>query len=453
MGKEKKREESKANDIYQFAFRATGVAMAITDAQNNIELSNPAFEKLSGYAKAELAGKSLEEFFGTEDIPRVQEFTSHESNEFQFIDKWGAIKQVVMAAEELPDERRTISLFDISRRSALEKKSRAQRAHLQALIENMPLAVVALDASGKVRHCNPAFERLFHYAKSEVLDQPLTELIAKTDENEDGQSLTKRILGNGKSHFITVCRRKNGSLVDIEALGVPVTLHGSEINAYAMCQDISERKWVERHLTESLREKELLLEEIHHRVKNNLQIISSMLRLQSGYIENAQALAMFKVSQHRVRSMALVHEKIYQSKDLAKIDFGEYLRDLTNYLLHSYKNGDTNVCVKTETIEKRLGIDTAIPCGLIANELVSNALRHAFPSGTEGQIAVALKSKNDRTILKISDNGVGFPEEVDFRSARSLGLQLVTTLTEQLSGEITLNNGKGTEFIITFRDE
>lgn len=213
-----------------------------------------------------------------------------------------------------------------------------------------------------------------------------------------------------------------------------------------------ERKRTNEQLKASLREKEVLLKEIHHRVKNNMQVISSMLNLQSGCVGNPEVVAVLKDSQNRVRSMALIHEKLYQSRDLSRIDFADYLRKLTDDLFRSYGVSPERIALVTHAEGVSLGIDAAIPCGLIVNELVSNCLKHAFPAGRKGEVRVALVPKNGMYELMVRDNGVGFPKGVDFRNTESLGLQLVTTLTDQLEGTIEMNsNGGGTEFRIWFR--
>ena len=192
------------------------------------------------------------------------------------------------------------------------------------------------------------------------------------------------------------------------------------------------------------------MKEIHHRVKNNLQIISSLLNLQSEYIQDKQDLEIFKVSQSRIESMSLIHEKLYQSKDLAQIDFAEYIRELAVSLFSSYVINST-ITLKTNIERVSLGMDMAIPCGLIINELVLNCLKHAFPLGSSGEICLNLYSTSENTItLLVSDNGIGFPQDLDFKSTNSLGLQLVNALTNQLGGTVELIRSVGAEFKITF---
>ena len=218
-------------------------------------------------------------------------------------------------------------------------------------------------------------------------------------------------------------------------------------------QEIAERKRAEEQIKASLKEKEVLLKEVHHRVKNNLQVISSLLYLQSKDIENAWVFDIFQDSQSRIRSMALVHEKLYQSQDLGRIDFAEYVQSLANYLYRSYDTSSHLVDLNVNIDRVYLSIDTALPCGLIVNELISNSLRHAFPEGQKGQIWVELRLQHDgQYTLAVSDNGVGLPEDLDFQNTRSLGLQLVNSLVDQLEGTIELDRSTGVAFKITFTD-
>lgn len=213
-----------------------------------------------------------------------------------------------------------------------------------------------------------------------------------------------------------------------------------------------QRLQTEDQIKASLREKEVLLREIHHRVKNNLQIISSLLNLQSRYIKDKQVLHVFKESQNRIKSMVLIHKKLYQSKDLARVDFAEYIRSLIADLFRSYKADYDLITLKTNIDDVFLGIDTAIPCGLIINELVSNSLKYAFEDG-QGEIRIDLHSeKEGKFTLIVSDSGVGFPKDLDFRNTESLGLQLACTLVDQLQGTIELDRTCGTKFKIAFTE-
>jgi len=222
-----------------------------------------------------------------------------------------------------------------------------------------------------------------------------------------------------------------------------------------------QRRQAEEQIKASLAEKEVLLKEIHHRVKNNLQIISSLFNLQSDHVESEQSLKTLRASQSRIRSMALIHEKLYQSEDLARVDFAEYTRDLANHLFRMYEAGAYGISLEINIDNVLLNIDKAIPCGLIINELVSNSLKYAFPTGGirnkhsehRGKISIDLhRNNNSKFTLVVSDNGIGFPADLNFRETESLGLQLVETLTDQLEGYVELDRESGTTFRITFED-
>jgi hypothetical protein len=203
----------------------------------------------------------------------------------------------------------------------------------------------------------------------------------------------------------------------------------------------------------SLREKEILLREIHHRVKNNMQVISSLFNLQAGYIKDKEALRILKEGQTRIRSMALVHEKLYQSGDLSKIDLAGYIRSLSTHLFQVYLVDPNQVRLETEFEDVPLDINTAVPCGLILNELISNALKHAFPAGRKGVLMIRLRRGKDGAVeLRIADNGVGFPKGLDFRRTESLGLQIVSLLVGQLEGTIKLARKNGTAFTVAFHE-
>ncbi|EKF86393.1 PAS domain S-box protein [Methanobacterium formicicum] len=218
--------------------------------------------------------------------------------------------------------------------------------------------------------------------------------------------------------------------------------------------DITQRKNAENKVKQSLNEKELLLREIHHRVKNNMQIISSLLNLQRSHIHDAEADNILQESQGRVKSMALVHEKLYQTDNLARINVAEYIRSLSMNLFHSY-TVQSGINFTVDVGEVYFNIDTAVPLGLIINELVSNSLKYAFSDRDKGEINISLEEADEAGVyhLKVSDNGTGFPSDLDFNNTNSLGLKLVNTLVQQLDGEIKLVNGSGTSFHITIHEQ
>ena len=212
-----------------------------------------------------------------------------------------------------------------------------------------------------------------------------------------------------------------------------------------------ERKQTEEGLKSSINDKDILLKETHHRVKNNMQVIHSLLNLQTHYAKNEEAVNVLKESQNRVKSMGIIHEKLYKSSDRSKIDFSDYVKSLTTDLLESYDVSDIIFPV-IEIDDIKFNMETAVLCGLIINELISNSLKHAFPNNKTGEVRVSLKLIGNKYQLIVSDNGIGFPEEIDFKNTESLGLQLVNNITGQLDGEIDLDRSVGTKVTINFDD-
>jgi two-component sensor histidine kinase len=218
-------------------------------------------------------------------------------------------------------------------------------------------------------------------------------------------------------------------------------------------RDVTEKRRAEEALARSLREKEILLKEVNHRVKNNMQVLSSLLNFQTSFIKDPEALRMLQESRDRIRTIALVHEKLYRSPDLSRIDFAEHLGHLSAILVDSYALVRGRVGLDLDVRDCFLSLNAGIPCGLIVNELVSNALKHAFPDGRSGRIRVELKPAGAGMFrLAVADDGVGLPEGADFGSAPTLGLQIVGMLVEQLEGSIEVDRRSGTEIRIVFED-
>jgi len=222
-----------------------------------------------------------------------------------------------------------------------------------------------------------------------------------------------------------------------------------------MCDEIEVRKGVEMKLAASLQEKELLLKEIHHRVKNNLSIVSGLLHFQANYIESERDREMFRESQNRIQMMSLIHDKLYKSNDLARIDFGSYLKELADILIKAYHIDQGNISLAFDIRDVELGIDRAIPSGLVVTELLSNSLKYAFPASWKGEkrIVISLypEGEND-VVISVADSGIGFPADLGIGKAETLGLKLVRLLVEnQLGGQLTIRGGPGAEFSIRFR--
>lgn len=218
-------------------------------------------------------------------------------------------------------------------------------------------------------------------------------------------------------------------------------------------RDVTDKVEFETRLIESVREKEILLKEVHHRVKNNLQVISSILNLQSSYVEDEKTLEIINESQNRIRSMSYIHESLYQTKDFSSIDFHDYITNLVQNLVHSYQlfSGKTKLNLDIDKVE--LILDQAIPCGLILNELVSNSLKYAYPEGEGGEIQIEIKEKDGKIKIRVEDFGSGLPQGFKIEESDSLGLGLVDTLVDQIDGELILKTENGTKYLIIFEKQ
>ena len=325
----------------------------------------------------------------------------------------------------------------------------------RSLYEATSDAVMLLDEQ-EFFDCNPATLKIFGCSnKQEFYGKHPSEFSPLFQPNgQDSACLaTQRIstaMQEGICRFDWVHKRLDGSEFSAEVL-----LNAMEINGkkclQAVVRDITDRKRDEDQIKASLAEKEVFLQEIHHRVKNNLQVISSLLKLQSRYIQDNRVIEMLKESQNRVRSMALVHEQLYQSKDLSNIDFAEYIQNLAHNLFQAYEVNAAGIKLETNIAPCDLNVDTAVPCGLIINELVTNSLKYAFLEKNEGKIKIDFHlDHNGVCVLVVSDTGIGFPKDLDYRNARTLGLRLVGSLVRQIRGNITLVESVGTVFQITF---
>ena len=343
---------------------------------------------------------------------------------------------------------------DISDRKQAEKALRDALQRLNFHVENSPLAVIEWDRDLRVSRWSQQAEMIFGWQAEEVFGKkPSDWQFIFAEDLEAVNGVLSRLTDGSEQRNLLRNRNytKNGSVICCDWYdSALLDESGNLVSLLSLVLDVTERIQAEEQLKASLEEKVVLLKEIHHRVKNNLQIISSLLNLQSDYLEDDRSRDIFKVSQNRIESMALIHEKLYQSKDLARINFAEYVQDLVDSLLSSYELNSGNVSAKIDVDDSLLSLDAAIPCGLIINELVLNSLKHAFPTGTKGEISVTLTKSENNFTLSVGDNGIGFPAEVDFQNTKSLGLQLVNALINQLKGTIELNRNDGVEFKIIF---
>ena len=345
---------------------------------------------------------------------------------------------------------------DVTESKRVEQTLRENMARYRALFEHANDAIWVCGLDDKVMTANSRACELSGYSLEEMIGQE-PDFFTVPEEYDGVYSGYQEVMVHGESPPIyeRTLVRKNGEkrICEIRASRVEDD-DGKPLYIQGVVRDVTERRRTEAQIQASLQEKEILLKEIHHRVKNNLQVISSLLDLQAAYVKDESVLEMFQESRSRVRSMALVHEQLYQSADLARIDFADYINGLTGYLLRVYGHLVKSVTLDIDVANTFLSVETAVPLGLIVNELVSNALKHAFPDGRSGQIRVRLTPiEDDQIHLVVQDNGIGFPANIDFRRSSSLGLTIIMTLMNQLRGEIALHSQDGARFELTVPNE
>ena len=246
---------------------------------------------------------------------------------------------------------------------------------------------------------------------------------------------------------------KNQKKIYLDIFLNPIIENGKTIEVSGIAHNVTEKKIDQQRVQQSLKEKDVLLKEVHHRVKNNMQIISSILNLQSSYVTDNYTLALLKESQNRIKTMAYIHESLYQNKSFTSVNFSEYIQTLVKNIIQSYVLSSEKIELSLNLQKIELNLDLSIPAGLIVNELITNAIKHAFTNLQKGKISLILKSKNNTVFLQVMDNGIGIPPSIDYNTTNTLGLQLVNTLIDQLDGEIkfTSKKEKGTKVLITFK--
>jgi len=382
-----------------------------------------------------------DELFGILVLQRSEESKGKEINESEF---FRTIRAIVSQGIML--QRTIINLVSV----------KSYNENIIASIEDMGDTLVILDLNRRIRGANRAMSELLGVSRDELVGKDISTIVASGGELFENKGFTDLLEKGIVTNYEIGYRKKDGSVV-------PMLFSGSIMNDEEGHREaiVGIARYITEHKrADEVRKNLLMIKEIHHRIKNNLQVISSLLYLQSGYVSDRRTKEMFLESQDRVRTMALIHEKLYKSGDFAGVDFREYLTNLTQNLFLTYgvRSGNVEISVDVED-GIVLGMDTGIPCGLIINELVTNSFKHAFGNDKPGRIDVSLKvlpqpadepGPSRYLKLVVSDNGSGIPENLDIDSIESLGLKLVYTLTHQLGGTISIDRTYGTRFEITF---
>jgi PAS domain S-box-containing protein len=342
-----------------------------------------------------------------------------------------------------------IALKNSQHLEKLKKSEEKYQALFEKMLDGFALHDIICDPQGnpvdyRFLTVNPAFENLTGLKAKEIVGRTVREILPEIEEY--WIETYGKVALTGESTFFENYIKELDKYYE-------VTAYRTSPNQFAcIFSDITERKKVAENVKASLREKEILLKEIHHRVKNNLAVIGSILSLQSQYVNDKKALEVFQECQNRVKAMSLIHSKLYQSKDLAHIDLSFYFKELTENLFMTYQVNSEGLTIKQDIDFIKLDINTSIPLGLILNELVSNALKYAFPEGRQGVLEIGLRRENGQMIFTVADDGVGLPEGFDLSQSSSLGLQLVNGLVRQLQGTIEVERGRGTIFKVRFSE-
>ena len=341
---------------------------------------------------------------------------------------------------------------DISESKKVEKRLELASKYNRSLIEASLDPLVTIGSDGKITDVNSSTESVTGYFRNELIGNDFSDYFTEPEKAREGYQEAFRE-GRVRDYPLKI-KHKDGYVTPVlYNASVYRDEFGEVMGVFAAARDITELKKAENEIKASLKEKEILLKEIHHRVKNNLQIISSLLDLQANYVDDMEAINVLQESQNRVKSMAIIHETLYQSTDLASINFSNYIKNLVQDLFYSY-GAKSNIRPIIDVEPIFLNIETAIPCGLIISELVSNSLKYAFPcDNTYGKIFISFCSLSDEFELIISDNGIGLPKNLDFEDIQtSLGLRLVNMLINQLDGSIKLDRSQGAMFRVKFKE-
>jgi len=462
-------------------------ALVLLNPKGQVVSVNQATLGLLGYSEKELKGRDLRAIFADTEVADkvlrevIQKKTAR-NYDCALRAKDGTDIGVLLSCSLIQYDDAVSGVVCVARdvREQLQAREEIERseARYRDLVEKAGIAILIDNRDGSFRYFNKRFADLFGYSMKEMERQSIRTLVHPDDIEWVMHHHEGRFTGQKMPHryeFRGV--KKDGSTIYLEIDVTALRERGRTVGTRSYIWNISERKKIEGelhrthgelekrvrertadlvHANEALQtalaEKEVLLREIHHRVKNNLQVISSILNLQSKHAQDSHTQAVLEESRSRIQSMTMVYEQLYGSEDLSRIDFGKYVRNLTQALCASHDVDHKAIKLNTEVGECQLDIGTAVPCGLIISELVLNALKHAFPKNVEGQIDVLFNSgKNRRCTLTVRDTGIGLPEDLNLNSASTLGLQLVRALVEQLEGHIEAVRKKGTQFIVTFR--
>lgn len=436
---------------YRSLFSSMKNAVVVLDTRERIMDVNPAAESLLGLDQSCIGNSASGEISKWDEIaPGIRKEGSVDIEMERSEPRWMEVQFAPVYQGGLFSG--WIYIFeDITIRKRIENRILKSEKKYRELADLLPQTVFETDVNAELTFMNVSGYEMFGYAPEDISKGlNILNLIIEEERAISRKKIGDVLAGHDKGdEYTALC--KDGSEFPIIIHSNPIIHNKVHEGFRGIIVDISEIKDAESRILSSLKEKEVLLKEIHHRVKNNMQIISSLLSLQANHTGSEEATEILKESRGRVKSMAMIHEKLYHSDDLGKLNIEDYLKNLVTDILKSYRDVSSEITAKFDIEKVFLNIDTAIPMGLLVNELVSNSCKHAFPKG-EGIICVKLKSSEDKYTLTVSDNGVGLPEDVDPFEASSLGLQLVVSLSIQLEGDLEVMRNRETSYVLTFSE-
>ncbi len=451
---------SESENLYKALLRQSH-DMIFVFWRDKILFINKRATEILGYTERDFYEKEIWNFIHPTDKERITRmgkflFTSQrilDKIETSVISKDGSIVHIDVGLNmiEYRNKRAILGTArDVTARKKAEEALIKSEERYRTLFECAGDAIFISNVSGSFVEVNQvACERL-GYTREELLKKGTLDI--DISKKEVILKKSKEIFeGEGSSSFETVHITKNGEKKPVEIISIIIEYKG-EPCILSTARDITQQKLAREKLMKSLKEKEVLLKEVHHRVKNNMQVISSILSLQAKTVKNPIIRGYMEESQDRIRTMALVHENLYKTKSFSDIDFSDYIKKLTNNIFRSYGVDRSKIMINFDIDKVYLTLDVGIPCGLIINELISNAIKYAFVDRDKGKITICLKKSGDKKLkLAVKDNGVGISKIIDFKNTATLGLQLVTTLSDQIGGKIKLIRKEGTEFQILFK--
>ncbi len=460
-----------SQESYEALFRNSHLGIYRTTPEGRFLMANPALVRMLGYRSVEeLLSQNVAEVGHQAGYPR-EDFRKRIDADGE-LHGWESVWRrqdgssifVRENARAVRDAAGGIRFYegtveDVTERVLSEQALRRDGDLLNRIMETSPAGILMVNRQGLISYANPRAESILGLGRAELLNSPFGDPswsitdAAGTPVPGDRQPF-KMVMDGGEPLYDTryAIRPPGKGKVHLSVNAAPLFDRSGKPEAVVFAlEDITSEVKSEERLRASLREKEVLLREVHHRVKNNLQIISSILNLGSRGLREGAEMDALRECRNRIRSMSLLHETLYRSRDLTRIEFYNYVRKMVAELFQTYGVTADEVALRMEVEDVDMGIDTAIPTGMLINELVSNSLKHAFPAGRKGEVRVQVGANEEGVVtVVVGDNGVGLPRWLDFRASESLGMQLVTTLTEQLGGTIDLNRNKGTEFTLRF---